>query len=98
MIDLKLVVETVQKVRNAQDMETASAPVVTILEDCARMELQLRQAQALIVVAVELGDIDPHGENPRCPQDDTCSCSVAKSINKALDGYKPTAANLRKIR
>lgn len=54
---------------------------------------QLRKAQAVITVAVELGEINPH-DDPRCPQDDTCECSVAKSINEALAGYKPTAANL----
>jgi hypothetical protein len=43
MIDLKLVVETVQKVRNAKDMAEASAPVIAILEGQLACEQQLKE-------------------------------------------------------
>jgi len=68
---------------------------MTAEERIKALESQLRKAQAVITVAIELGDIEPH-DDPRCPQDDTCGCSQARAINEALAGYEPTAANVRR--
>lgn len=52
------------------------------------LELQLRHAQNVIMAAFEVSQIDPHEENPKCPEDDTCECKWAAEINEALQGYK----------
>lgn len=53
-----------------------------------KLLLQNRLLQELVAEFVEGGEIDPHEEDPKCPQDDTCECKRAKRLNDALRGYE----------
>jgi len=61
---------------------------VEILKDeKAKLLLQLGEAQDILASMLIAGEIDVHGEDPKCPQDDTCACPWAKKINAAMKGY-----------
>jgi len=58
MIDLKLVVETVQKVRGAADMDAAAAPIIAILEGHLERERQLKEDRSRLEARdVELREV-----------------------------------------
>lgn len=56
-------------------------------DEVKRLNLQVHELQEIVAEFVEGGEIDLHEEDPKCPQDDTCSCARAKKLNAAMRGY-----------
>ncbi len=49
--------------------------------------LQKHELQEILARMLDAGEVDLHGEDPKCPGDDTCACPWAKKIGAAMMDY-----------